>query len=558
MSVTILILVLLVGAVVFVAAATRRLQNQALTGQMFRRGFQYVLLYALILVVVNGAADLLGRLLAPQMAANDEYQLAQSLTAIVIAAPIGAVLTWWVARTHRNNPSERDSLLYQSFLTAGALTGAALTASALQQVLTTAIGSAALNTQALAELVVWTIVWAGHWQLIARTLVPVNTVAHLLLGSALGLVLATGGLIDLLANALTLFTGPPLLVGAHVGLGAAAGMFVSGAIIWVVYWLVSASRMPRGVAWHAFVLLLGVAGGLVTGLVGAQGLLWYGLVQMVGRPRLFGSWLEWPEAVAALVIGATVWWYHRAILGPTPHTSVRRIYFYLVSGISVLATAAGIGLLVVALIDAIAPASLFHHPMNTLLGALTLLVIGAGVWWLHWRTIQQRAQDDPETELATASRRIYLVILLGGSGVVVVIALIAAVVDVVHDIMQGQLSLATLYTIRTELGFIAASTALIAYHGAILRQDQSQGPVTAPLRRGTLTLIGPSDPGLVAVVAEHIDGPVRLLAIELATTWDTDAILAALDTYEPEDDLVIIARDGGIEAHPAEALRYLQ
>ena len=560
MIITVLLLALLVGGVGFIVTASRRLQGQPLNGQMVRRGFQYVLLYVLVLIVANGAVDLLGRLFGSRAAGDDGFLFAQSLTAIVIALPIAVLLTWWIYRTHRRDPLERDSLLYQAYLTTAALTGAAMTAANLQQTLTTAIGSQDLNAEALVGVAIWAAVWAVHWRIIERSLTVPNTVAHVLLGCAIGLVLAAGGLIDLLATSLELLTGPEIIIGPYVGLGAAAGMFVSGAVIWSVYWFGAATNLPRNTAWHAYVLLLGVAGGLTTALFGAHGLIWHGLVQLMGHPELFNDWLNWSTAVATLVIGATVWWYHRTILDPAQRSSVQRVYEYLTAGIGALAAAAGIGMLVISLIDAIAPASLYYHPLNTLLGALPLFIIGATVWWLHWRRIQAHADAEPQAELTATPRRIYLVVLLGGSGVAVVIALISGVVDIVHDIVQGSLSLATLYKVRMETSFLAASAALIAYHVAILRQDQRHGPLQAPtpVRHGTLTLIGPADASLEADLTHHIKGPVRLLPVEVAASWSTDAILAALTTYDPDEDVVIIAHERGIEAHPAQALRYLK
>ena len=49
MIITVLLLALLVGGVGFIVTASRRLQGQPLNGQMIRRGFQYVLLYALLI-----------------------------------------------------------------------------------------------------------------------------------------------------------------------------------------------------------------------------------------------------------------------------------------------------------------------------------------------------------------------------------------------------------------------------------------------------------------------------------------------------------------------------
>lgn len=557
MSITVLVLALLVGAVGFVVTAARRLQGQGLNGQMIRRGFQYGVLYILVLIVANGATDLLGRLFGVKTQDGDDFLLAQSLTAIVIALPIAGLLSWWIYRTHRRDPAERASLLYQAYLTAAALTGAALTAAKLHQVLTTAIGAQELNADALAGVIVWTVVWVVHWWIMQRTLTQSDTTAHVLLGSSIGLVLAAGGLIELLATALELFTTSNILVGTYVGLGSATGMLIGGVVVWAVYWLAAGIKLPRTTSWHTYTFLLGVAGGLTAALAGAHAVVWRGLVQLFGEPMLLAAWFDWPEALATMVIGTTVWWYHGAIIDPTQLTPVRRIYQYLVAGIGALAAASGIGLLVVALLDSIAPASLFHHPLNSLLGALPLIVIGAAVWWAHWHDIQDAAHERPDEELTAAVRRIYLVILLGGSAAAAVIVLISGVVDVVHDLVQGQLGLATLFEVRTEAGVLAASAALIAYHAAILRQDQRYGPTKA-VRHGTLTLVGPIDPNLEAALAPRIDGPIRLLPIEVPTTWDIDAILAALETYAPDEDVVVIARERGIEAHPAQALHNLR
>src|SRR5699024_4189878 len=124
------------------------------------------------------------------------------------------------------DPEERDSLIYQAYLTAASLTGAAMTAAKLSESLTTALGTQIFDGAAVAHLIIWAIVWAIHWRVIQRTLAQTNAVAHLLLGSTIGLVLAAGGLIDLLATSLEMLTGTQILVGSFVPLGSAAGLFV--------------------------------------------------------------------------------------------------------------------------------------------------------------------------------------------------------------------------------------------------------------------------------------------------------------------------------------------
>lgn len=560
MTITIVLLALVIGAIGFIVVAARRMQGQTLTGQMFRRAFQYALLYVLLLVAANGLIDLLGRLFGSTPAFDDDFVLAQSITAVVIAVPLIGLLGWWIYRTHRHDPAERESLLYQAYLTAAALTGAGMTAIQLQQSLTTAFGTQTFDDEAVAGVIIWAAVWGIHWRTMQRTLKPANALTHLLLGATIGLVLASGGMTSLLATSLELLGGHQILAGPFVALGSAAGTFISGALLWVMYWLLSACRLPRGTAWHTYVLLLGVAGGLITGLVGAQVLLWRGLVQLIGDPGPFVTWFDWHEALAALLVGAMVWWYHRQILDRTMYTPVRRIYQYLVAGIGVIATAAGIGLLLIALLDAITPATLFHNPINTLIGALTLLVIAIPLWWSHWRAAQRSAQDDPAVELAAVPRRIYLIVLVGASSVAGVLALISAVATIIHDAMQNQLNLTTLYEVRTEIGYLAASMAIIGYHVAIMRQDQHNAPTkTAPqVQHGTLTLIGPAAPVLVSTVAGQLNGPVRLLIADTASRWDMDALQYELETRDPTVDAVIIAREHGVETYATQELRHVQ
>ena len=566
MSITILLLALLIGAIGFIVVAARRMQGQSLTGQMFRRAFQYVLLYAMVLAVANGAADLLARAFGSTPDFDEPLLFAQSVTAVVIGLPITALLIWWVMRAHRKDPEERESLIYQAYLTAASLTGAAMTAAKLSESLTRALGTQSFDGDAVAHMIIWAIMWTIHWRVIQRTLAQADAVAHLLLGSTIGLVLAAGGLIDLLATSLEMLTGTQILVGSFVPLGSAAGLFVSGALLWIVYWLISASKLPRGTTWHAYVLLLGVAGGLTTALVGAQALLWRGLVHLLGDPGPFVTWFEWPQALAALIIGAMIWWYHRDLLDAATHTPLHRVYQYLVSGIGAIAAAAGAGLLVVALVDSITPAQLSHEPINTLLQGLTLIIVGAPLWWSHWRLVQRAAAEHPEVELTATPRRIYLIVLVGTAVITVVVALIAAVAEIIADVMENQLSLTTLYDVRTELGYLTAGLIIIAYHAAVLRQDsrnapakpESRTPDVSSTKAGRLILVGPLDPTLATTLHKRFDRPVEFLASNTGEIWNADAVLAQIEAHDTDTDLLLIAREQGLETRPIDEVRHVQ
>lgn len=469
MTVLILVVALLVGFIGLIATASRHLAGRAITGGMVRRGFHYVVLYGLVVLVANGAVDLLAWVLGERH--GDATVFAQALTAVMLGIPAALALMWWSYRLQRSHAEERRSLVFRAYLTAGSLTGAALTAGGLSAVLTTAIGSAQFNATALSGVVVWGLVWAGHWLVMWRSSAGPN-VAHLVLGSAIGLVLAAVGLANLLESSLELLAGNSAAVGPWNALGAAVGLLAGGGLLWSMYWLFGAFHAQRGAAWYAHVVVLGVAGGLCYALVGAQALLWRGLVQRVGEPASFTSWSDWPGEAAALVVGATVWWYHRALLLPEHDGPAYRVKRYVVAGIGVVATTVGIGFLVVALIEvAVASGEIGYTSGNTLLGAVAMLMIAVPVWWLSWRTVLHAVAQDPATELAARSRRIFLVAVLGVAGVVAMVALIFGVTDVLRDVVEAQVDWSTLHGVRREIGYLVAASAVMGYHLAVLRQD---------------------------------------------------------------------------------------
>lgn len=574
MSLTVLILALLVGFIGLTVTASRRLAGQSVTGAMVRRVFHYAVLYALMLLVVNGAIDLLTRLLGERSPSADALQFAQALTAVGIGLPIVAALLWWTYRVQRGAPAELTSLAFRAYLTAGSLTGAAMTAGALGDVLATAIGTAGFNETAFSGVLLWGLVWIGHWWTMRRSLSDTNGV-HLLLGSAIGLVLSAAGLATLLASSLELLFGTPAIVGPWVGLGSAVGLLTGGSLLWVVYWLFTAVRSRRGTAWYAHVLLLGVAGGLFFGLIGAHALLWRGLVYLLGDPARFTPWMQWETEIAALVVGATVWWYHRDLLRADQHGPVYRIYRYLVCGIGAIALAAAFGVTVVAVLEAIIPAvQVGYTSINTLFGALSLLVLAGPLWWLHWSAVQQAVDRDPAGELDALPRRIFLVTLLGSSGVVAIIALISSVSDIMRDLVEAQLSWATVAEVRIELGYLAAALVVIAYHLAVLRQDgrhtwndpseptgptelsDPADPVVQPV--GRVTLVGRADAHTIKAVQRHTGMRVRLLEIPAAAPWNTEALLARLRHHDPGEDLLVIARDDGLEWHSVQEASHVQ
>lgn len=518
-----------------------------------RRFFQYLLLFALTVASAIGAADLLGRAL--DAASFDGETLAQPLTFVLVGAPLAGLIAWWTRRAIRRDPLEAVADAYTVYLTLTACTSLVVAMFALQALLATALRGD-FDGPAAARLVVWGALWFLHWRL-ARRLEKAANWTHLLLGSLIGLVTAAVGLGFLLTTSLeTLLLQTPgqLSFGTGQLLAEYGATFATGALVWSRYWLGTASRLPRDEPWLVFVLPVGVGGGLLTGLVAASILLWQGLVWLLGDPFNMSAQLHFadsPRATAVAVIGLLIWWYHGAVLAESTdsRSEVRRVYEYLVAAIGLLASAAGVGMVIVAVIEALTPGlDLGVSVTNTLLGAVTLLVVNVPLWSLFWARIQRARATDPVAETTSPTRRIYLVLLFGVVGVAAVVALIVAVYVLLENVFEGTVSGETVRSMRYALGVLVSSAAVSAYHWAVSRQDRSFAVPGHPTGPRSVMLVGAAAPGLVESLSKTVEGArVELLVrADPVPPWSEDELLAVLMDHSGQDLLVIAGEPLGV------------
>ena len=556
--------VLILGAVALVVSAARRRGAAGVDAQTVRRIFQYAVLYWLCVVVAIGLAELVGRLLGAEAAPweDDSYQLAQALAFVLVGLPLAAALGWWTRRRHRADPAETASPVFNVYLTLTALTSLVVAAVAVQGLVFEALDQGELDADAAGQLVAWGALWFGHWLIARRALDSERAMPHLLLGSLVGLAFAVTGLVMTLGTSLDLLWRPRAVTRPIAGLAQGGGLLLAGVLVWVRYWLTAASHLPRRASWLAYALLIGVGGGLIMAIVAASRLLWSVLVWFLGDPQDATPAAHFDSAamdLAAVISGALVWWYHRAVLGEfaAQRSEVRRIYEYLVAGIALVAAAAGVGTILVALIEAATPGiDIGMTTVNTLLAAVTLLVVGTPVWWLHWRRIRVAVAADPNREVTALTRRIYLVVLFGVAGVAAVIALLMVGNTFFNDLVDAQLGAATLRSMRYSLGVLVASAAVSAYHGAIFRQDRNTAVVGHAVGPRSVVLIGTDDPALARMVHQATGSRVELWERTDVNpiAWDETSVLTALSGH-PGQDLVLTADEQGFQLMVVEPRR---
>lgn len=520
-----------------------------------RRVFQYAVLFALVMVVAVGSSDLLARLFGAEAEQwqDDSFLLARALAFVLVGVPLLVLLGWLTLRAHQRAPEETASPVFTAYLTLTTLTGAVVAAAAGQALIFDAIDDSRLNQQATAQLVIWGAIWLGHWVLAGRLLDAERATPHLLLGSVLGLVLGAAGLLLTLGRSIDLLLRPGVALRPLVGLAEAGSLLIAWGLVWVRYWVTAAIRLPSRGWWLGYVLLVGVAGGLITAIVSASRLLWSGLVWVFGD-RLDATWaVHFDDAaveLAGVAVGTLVWWYHRALLtGLTAERGeMHRVYEYLVAGIALVAAATGVGTILVALIEALTPGvDLGMSTLNTLLAALTLLLVGVPVWWWHWRGVQAALTADRVDEVSALPRRIYLVVLFGVAGVAAVVALLIAGFIFFRDLVDAQLGAATWHSMRYSLGVLIASAAVSAYHGAVFQSDRrllSHDRVPGPR---SVVLVGAANPALAKRLRLRTGARVELwqLRDDSAQAWDESSVLAALAGRNGQD-LLVIADGAGL------------
>lgn len=558
-------IIVIVVAVVAVVGAVRKSSSHdraaPADGHAIRRFFQYLVLYGLLVVAANGLVGLLGRVFGAQTFMVDDSDLALSLAFTVVGLPLFTAVALWSRRNLKRDPAEAQSLGWAAYVTLAALTSLSSGADALSATVQGWLGALSYGSEALAALVVWGAVWGAHWWIHLRLVPAPHSRVHHLGGSLVGVFTAVTGLIVLIGAVLQQLVGmgsqivPSLrdqVVMGGVGL-------VVGALVWALYWLRTASREERTPLWFGYVLLVGGAG-LVMAIVAASTVLYTTLVWLLGDPEstvALRHFVDAPGAAAFALVGVVVWWYHQSVLGQahvTARTEVRRVYEYLMSAIGLLAAGVGLTLLVVAGIEAAVGSEVVvigSSAVNTLLLAATLLVVGAPVWWFFWHRIQRSVTADPAAELASPTRRIYLLLLFGLGGVAAVVSLLVGVYLLFQDLVQGTYGPETIRAMRIPIGILLSTGAIAGYHGAVYRSGRELAPHAGTHGPRYVLLVGPADPEIAHAVAHETGGRVQAWTTETGgAAWSIEDVMTAIGTSPAASEVLVLSDPSGVHAIP--------
>ena len=559
-------LFIMIGIVVFaLRKLSHRTQPVDSTEQPVRLFFQYALAFGLFIIFTVGIAGLLSRILDTANIVNaDQSSLASNLAFVVVGGPLLAGIIIWLRKSISQNPSDGHGPVPTLFATLAATISLLVFMTSAIAALHNLINADQFAGVSAAKAIVWGSAWLIVLK-ISNSVIPKNDFriqyfvgsAITALASLIALIQVLSGVFSaLLLQKMFLVNQPLLLVSPvnplEIGLGTLA---ISGAL-WFYYWIRNANTIKSDTLWLGYVLIAGVGGSLILAITSLSVSLYQVLVWFFGEPynqKIAEHFAGIPLSLAVASAGLIFWWYHKSLL-PTnsERNDIQRTYEYLMAAISLIASAIGISIVIVALIEASTSQAILagSSAINTLLGAATVIAVAGPIWWHFWNRIQKVAKSSPESEHGSPIRRIYLFLLFGVGGVVAIISLITIVYQIFNSLLGSGLGANTLNEMRSAIGILASTGIVAAYHWEIYRHEKDVEVFKAPVIANIL-IVGPKNLDLIQTIAQTTGARVSYLqsANSDELTWSVENVVELVNQNKGQD-LLIFLESAGVKVIP--------
>jgi hypothetical protein len=555
---------LILGGIIFgiVRLVTRRDNaTSESAGVMIRRFFQYSIMLAMLVLVTFGLAGVLDAAASTSSRiTQDSERTALSIAFLVVGLPVFAGLSIYTSRRLTSDPMEQKSAGWAMYLTV-ALFGSLVTAmSVMGALLAILLDDKRVDRTLAIYVVIWVFVWGAHWWVARQKGDSGRLQAHLLLGSAAGLIttftgIAAGLMVVLQQIYDRLFQVSIVDTGIEPLAGPLIVLAIGIPVLWW-YWFRHGRFLDRGVLWLAYVLLLGVLGGAIALIIGT-GVMVFGVLEwFLGDPSSSSAATHFgffPGAIGSMIAGGASWLYHGTLVGERgkrKRTEVDRVYDYLLSGAGLVVAASGVATLITISLKAAAGLGITSFESgNATATALTLLVVGAPLWWRYWSTIQEYRKAIPEPELRSVTRRIHIFLLFGVAGIVAVVNLIIIVFIVFNDILEGDFGTVTLDGASVPIALLVTAGALAGYHMAVFRDDRAVTHDVVEPRLRRVVVVGSSDDPIVDIIKSDIGASVTVIDVvpDRTSTASVQDALETLRQAHHEGVVVVPNAEGGYE-----------
>jgi hypothetical protein len=215
-----------------------------------------------------------------------------------------------------------------------------------------------------------------------------------------------------------------------------------------------------------------------------------------------------------------------------------------------MAGTVGIAIIIVAIIEAPTSSIIVGDAaINTLLGAITTILVSGPVWVRYWNRIQSFAKTS-EGELASPARRIYLFLLFGVGGIVAIVSLITVVFQIFNGVLSSTFGNSTLNEMRFALGILISTGIVAGYHWEIYRHEKDVEVSFDSLTKSVL-LVGPTNPEFVHALKAATGAKIAFLERTDSgdLDWPTDRVIELINQSK-DRDLLILLESTGVKVVP--------
>ncbi len=482
-------------------------------------------LFVALIACAVGLIDLLQALFENgDRLAGSSSDLARGLSLLIVAGPAYWLLLRAISRRATGRVDSGDSRAMRGWtvylVVALATTLVALLISVGQVANDLTSANRDVDLAEVAQLVVWLGLWLTHWFGL-RPQFGVRGDAHLAFGTTAGLLWLLSGLGAVTYRVLE--SGYDAIVGAPLESSFDTTLWLvvsaTGGVVWMWHWLavfdapapgspVEGARRGSSL-WFFTVVVAGILPGLVAMLVTVTTMVSGVLIWFVGTTDQEAADFFRPGAVlvAALFVGFVAWAYHRWVLdahglpavaadhpeeevvGVTARNEAIRFHDYVVVTLGLVAVVGAAAALVALAINTIADQPLFagsSRPDNVLIVIVTVLGVGAGLWWHYWGIIETARSAQPVAESDSFWRKLYLIASFGLGGLVLGVALIWVLFAFLRDLIDGALGRQTIEDLANPIGWAVAVVGAVWYHFGVWQTDRAvlearqPPPPTAP------------------------------------------------------------------------------
>ena len=552
-----------------------------------KRLYVYGVSFVALVVTANGTSLLIRYVLDlvsdRRIAGGANEQLSLGVAMIVIGGPLWAV-HWTMARRQVDRePQEAAAVLRKLYLYGVMFVAALVTFGSVVALLRWVFGGDTFDPRWIGQIVAWGTVWAYHWQVERHEGLPsaggltlrrwygyitsLYGLGVMAAGIAGLLAVLLGGIYDALADVPFVISGAGV---SAVSLRDPLAAVIVGGAWWAFHWLYFSRGDVESTLRQVYLYIFAFLGGALTVLFSVGGLVNGLLRWLLGVPGLSEAAVHFrliADLLPATLVGAALLAYHWQVVREDSQRmavripGARRSFGYAMSamglGAMVVATPMLIGLVIGLLIPAARETLAGTDAWRGLLAiALTLLIIGAPLWFWSWPRIQQQVATLGIDERTATSRRIYVYGVMGVLALAALGSSIGFLTLLLTDLLSGDLSLDFLRNGKWLLGVIATAGALLPYHWQVLREDQEAGAEAAPIRKSVTLLVGEGADELISRLEKALGTRIRTMRVvapEGAVPALSDAQIAELVSRvrdAPSDRVMLIAAEDGVTAYP--------